>query len=180
MSSFPFHFCLNSNSYHEETGGQEEWLCSESSRWRWQGRKVSQEAAAFICSVVAGNLQARVQVQVQAQSQIEKGKRNLDSGLFLKSQVLRVFVIVSSPVANSESSSVHRRSPKSINQSPNSKFLGLSLSTGVWFESREARWWVAADPGPSWFRESRGKLREIASGEGDSGHIFVTQYRQAS
>ena len=34
------------------------------------------------------------------------------------------------PVGNPESS-VHRRSPKSIKQSPNSKFLGLSLSTRV-------------------------------------------------
>ena len=46
--------------------------------------------------------------------------------------VLRVFVIVSGPFGNPESSSVHRRSPKSINQKPNSKFLGLSLSTRVW------------------------------------------------
>ena len=46
--------------------------------------------------------------------------------------VLRVFVIVSGPVGNPESSSVNRRSPKSINKSPNSKFLGLSLSTPVW------------------------------------------------
>ena len=37
-------------------------------------------------------------------------------------------MIVSGPVGNPESSSVHRRSLKSINQSPKSKFLGLSLS----------------------------------------------------
>ena len=41
--------------------------------------------------------------------------------------VLRIFVILSDPVGNPESSSVHRRSSNSINQSPNSKFLGLSL-----------------------------------------------------
>ena len=37
-------------------------------------------------------------------------------------------------VGNPESSLVHRRSPKSINQSPKSKVLGLSLSTPVWFK----------------------------------------------
>ena len=47
--------------------------------------------------------------------------------------VLRVFMIERGLVGNPESSLVHRRSPKSINQSPNSKFLGLSLSTPVWF-----------------------------------------------
>ena len=36
-------------------------------------------------------------------------------------------------VTNPESSSVHRKSPKSINQRLNSKFWGLSLSTRVWF-----------------------------------------------
>ena len=43
-------------------------------------------------------------------------------------------MIVSGPVGNPESSSVHRRSPKSVNQSLKSKFLSLSLSTRVWFE----------------------------------------------
>ena len=38
-------------------------------------------------------------------------------------------MIVSGLVGNPEASSVHRRSSTSINQSPNSKFLGLSLST---------------------------------------------------
>ena len=44
-------------------------------------------------------------------------------------RTLSIFVIVSGLVGNPESSSVHRRSSTSINQSPNSKFLGLSLST---------------------------------------------------
>ena len=47
-------------------------------------------------------------------------------------KILSVFVIVSGPVSNPESSSVHKISPKSINQSPDSKFLGLYLSTRVW------------------------------------------------
>ena len=47
-------------------------------------------------------------------------------------------MIVSGPVGNPESSSVHKRSPKSINQSLNSKFLGLSLSTGVWLSTLDA------------------------------------------
>ena len=40
-------------------------------------------------------------------------------------------MILSGPVGNHESSSVHRRSPKSINQSLNSKFLGSSLVTVI-------------------------------------------------
>ena len=42
--------------------------------------------------------------------------------------VLNVYVILNGSVGNSESSSVHRRSPKS-------KFLGMSLSTRVCFQS---------------------------------------------
>ena len=38
-------------------------------------------------------------------------------------------MIVSGPVGNPESSWVYKRSLKTINQSPNQKFLGLSLST---------------------------------------------------
>ena len=38
-------------------------------------------------------------------------------------------MIVSGPVGNPESSRVHKRSSKTINLSPNYKFLGLSLST---------------------------------------------------
>ena len=45
--------------------------------------------------------------------------------------VLRVFMIERGLVGSPESSLVHRRSPKFINQSPKSKFLGLSLSTPV-------------------------------------------------
>ena len=52
--------------------------------------------------------------QVQAQSQIEKGKRNLDSDGLSK----KCFTIVSGPVGNPESTSVHRRSPKSKFQTP--------------------------------------------------------------
>ena len=48
--------------------------------------------------------------------------------------VLRVFMIERGLVGDPELSLVHRRSPKSINQSPNLKFLGLSLSTPVWLE----------------------------------------------
>ena len=51
----------------------------------------------------------------------------------LSKKCLRVFMIERGIVGNPESSFVHRRSPKSRNQSPNSKFLGLSLSTRVWF-----------------------------------------------
>ena len=43
--------------------------------------------------------------------------------------VLEVFALLSGPVVNPESSSLHRRSPKSINQSQNSKIPGLSLLT---------------------------------------------------
>ena len=52
-----------------------------------------------------------------------------------KRNILRVFMIERGLVGNPESFIVHRRSPKSINQSPISKFLGLSLSTPVCFFS---------------------------------------------
>ena len=61
--------------------------------------------------------------QVRAQSQIEKS-------LSLKSYVLSVFVIVSGPVGNPESSSVHRRSPKSINQNSYSWACPCRLQSG--------------------------------------------------
>ena len=44
-------------------------------------------------------------------------------------KVLRVWVIVIGPVGKSESSWVHKWSPKNKYKSPNYKFLGLSLST---------------------------------------------------
>ena len=44
-------------------------------------------------------------------------------------KVLRVWVIVSGPVGIPKSSWVNKRSPKTINLSPNYKFLGLFLST---------------------------------------------------
>ena len=62
------------------------------------------------------------------------GVENMDESLreHYQRNVVRVFVIVTGLVGNPESSLVHRRSRKSINQSPNFKFLGLSLSTRVW------------------------------------------------
>ena len=53
-------------------------------------------------------------------------------GEHYQKNILRVFMIDRGLVGNPESSLVHRRSQKSINKSPNSKFLGLSLSTPVW------------------------------------------------
>ena len=48
-----------------------------------------------------------------------------------ESNMFRVFVIVSGLVGNPESSLFHRRSPKFINESTNSKFWGLSLSNAI-------------------------------------------------
>ena len=62
----------------------------------------------------------------------EHGSVQHVQGTHFQRNVLRVFVTLSGPVGNPESSTaVRRRSPKSITQSPNSKFLGLSLSIRV-------------------------------------------------
>ena len=53
----------------------------------------------------------------------------IDQGEHYQRNILRVFVIVSDPVGNPESSSFHIRSPKSMNQSPNC----LCMSTRIWF-----------------------------------------------
>ena len=52
--------------------------------------------------------------KIQVQSQIEKGKKNLDSGLSLKSNGPPTPPLT---FGNPESSSVYRRSPNSINHS---------------------------------------------------------------
>ena len=60
------------------------------------------------------------------------------------------------PVGNPESSPVHRRSLKSINQSPNSKYLGLSLSTRLWFIYRLTETGVDYSDDDAYYPKSNG------------------------